>query len=40
MIIINVIFIEMEHVGPNKMSEDGGSDIMENLLPERYIYMM
>ena len=30
----------MEPVGPNKMCEEGVSDLMKNLLPERYLYKL
>ena len=28
----------MEPMGPNEMCEEGVSDLMKNLLPERYLY--
>ena len=30
----------MEPVGPNEMCEEGVSDLMKNLLPERYLYKL
>ena len=30
-------FVEMQPVGPNEMCEEGVSDLMKNLLPERYL---